>query len=237
MVDAFQSLGDPLPLEDGSDCFAAQLPRVLIRILRALLPLVAAHPPSRQQTPRYAMQTPTGSGVERVAAATAVTAVRAEERLGESLYDLSASTLELLATLGAHGSAAEVRAVGLDGVDRRDGTSPQAGRRSRGNAGGSRWVKEITVGVGGADGGGGSGWGGGGGRNVEILEACWAVSRDVDGVRGECHRGMGDGDILEGAFSNRGVDGVCGTSKKVAAMLRCSLVGHGRLSSICRPLA
>lgn len=52
--------------------------------------------------------------------------------------------------------------------------------------GGSRWIKEIAVGVAGADGGrAGYGWGGGGGgRGLDMLEACWAVARDVDGVQG-----------------------------------------------------
>ncbi|CAN0445759.1 unnamed protein product, partial [Laminaria digitata] len=124
LIAAFQGLGDPLPLEDGSDCFAAQLPRVLVRILRALLPLVAAHPP-QSQPPRATMETQLGvrgGGGDGDAAATAAAAAAvaaaaaaaAEAALGEALYGLAASTVEILATLAAHGAAAELKAVGLD---------------------------------------------------------------------------------------------------------------------------
>ena len=200
LIAAFQGLGDPLPLEDGSDCFAAQLPRVLVRILRALLPLVSAHPP-QNQPPLATMEIQVGVGggdgdpaavAAAAAAALAVAAAgAAEAALGESLYGLAASTMEMLATLAAHGAAAELKAVGLDGAA---GYKEAGGRgQEGGGAGGSRWVKEIAVGVGGSDvGGGGGGWGsggggggGGGGRSVEVLEACWMVSRDIDGVRGE----------------------------------------------------
>lgn len=213
LITAFQGLGDPLPLEDGSDCFAAQLPRVLVRILRALLPLVTAHPPP--QRPNQSPLAPHGNGsggagdATALAAATAAmaaaAAAEAESALGESFYGLAAAVVELLATLAAHGAAAELNAVGLDGLGggntgdgrvntgggRGGGNSESGGRGGEGGAGGSRWVKEIAVGVGGSDlggsgGGGGGGWGsGGGGSGVAVLEACWTVSRDIDGVQGE----------------------------------------------------
>lgn len=182
LIDAFHSLGDPLPLEDGSDCFAAQLPRVVVRMLRALLPLVAAHPPRNQRRAGSAGLRGNGEGVGEGAVE------GAELALGGSLYGLAAASVELLATLAAHGAAAEVRAVGLDGSavgngDAAEGDGSGGGVRGAGkDSGGRRWVKEIAVGFGGADGGGGA-WGGG--RGLEVLEACWVVARDVDGVQGE----------------------------------------------------
>lgn len=147
-----------------------------------------------------------------------------EATLGECLYSLASATAELLGTLAAHGAAAELRAVGLllDGTGGGDGggdgdaslavaaVNARGGREEgvRGTAGavgGGRWVTEIAVGVGGSDGGRGGGWGavgGARGRGVEILEACWAVSRDVDGVRGE--KGMrGDFGGVLGVFKRR----------------------------------
>lgn len=103
--------------------------------------------------------------------------------LGSALYGLAAATVELLATLAAHGAAAELRAVGFDGV----GDAARDGAAAAGKTGGHRWVKEIAVGVGGSD-------GAGAGRGVEMLEACWTVARDIDGVQGG-RRGERGGEV------------------------------------------
>ena len=101
--------------------------------------------------------------------------------LGAELYGLAAAAVELLATLAAHGAAAELRAVGLDGVGDIAASAAGGGRDGGvdGDAGGNRWVKEIAIGVGGSNGGGG------GGKGVDVLEAFWSVARDIDGVQGE----------------------------------------------------
>lgn len=130
---------------------------------------MAAHPPQRSTAAETLLpgvdpfSPPAPGGCEAV--------------LGASLYGLAAATVELLGTLAAHGAAAELRAVGLagDGDDASDAAG--GGAAEGGGAGGHRWVKEIAIGVGGSD--------GGGGRGVEILEACWTVARDIDGVHGE----------------------------------------------------
>lgn len=105
--------------------------------------------------------------------------------LAAALYRLAAAVVELLATLAAHGAASELRAVGLDGAgDDASATARGGGGGGGGvdrDAGGNRWVKEIAIGFGGSNGGGG----GGGDRGVDILEACWSVARDIDGVQGE----------------------------------------------------
>lgn len=184
LIHAFQGLGDPLPLEDGSDCFAAQLPRILVRMLRSLLPLVAAHPPSKQMPPRMGMEALSNDRGRGFAEAGG--GREGESALGGCFYGLAAAVMGLLGTLAAHGAASESRAVGLDG-----GVGVGKGIEGE-DVGGSRWVKEIAVGVGGSDGSWGSG-GAGGGRGLDVLEACWAVSRDIDGIRGEgCNRRLLD---------------------------------------------
>ncbi|CAM9868116.1 unnamed protein product, partial [Ectocarpus sp. 12 AP-2014] len=103
LLSAFQAEGNPLPINDGSSCFAAQLPRILVGILRHLLPLVAAHPPQRSTAAETLLpgvdpfSPPAPGGCEAV--------------LGASLYGLAAATVELLGTLAAYGAAAELRAV------------------------------------------------------------------------------------------------------------------------------
>lgn len=207
MLRAFHASGDPLPLNDGSDCFAAQLPRILLRMLRALLPLVASSPPrpsthpGQPQHPTYSHMTPplvatnvTTLGnfhgdVSGSAAMGSGVASAAEAEFSESLYALSASTVSLLGTLVGQGAAVDISGSDID----RDNSnsrhvsarSPEKTRYGRGgDTGGARWVKEVAVGVAGPDGVGG--WGGsGGGRGVDMLEACWVVARDVDGVRGK----------------------------------------------------
>lgn len=220
MLRAFHASGDPLPLNDGSDCFAAQLPRILLRMLRALLPLVASAPPrpsthtGQPQHPSYSHMTPPlvatnvttlenfGVGVNGSAAMGTGVASAAEAGFSESLYALSASTVSLLGTLAGQGAAVDISGNDVDNdnnindghVSARSSGKTSFGRRE-GDTGGARWVKEIAVGVAGPDGVGG--WSGsGGGRGVDMLEACWAVARDVDGVRGNVWSVYCDGRLV-----------------------------------------
>lgn len=139
-----------------------------------------------------------------IGAAVGSNSANIEAAFSESLYALSASTVGLLGTLASHGALMDSSGKGIDqnmwsSSSRTSASpSPYAGggsagrggmRRSgagAGDTGGARWVKEIAVGVAGSGGGwGGGGGGGGGGRDMDVLEACWAVARDVDGVHGE----------------------------------------------------
>lgn len=198
IIAAFQASGDPLPLKDCWDCFAAQLPRILLRMLRACLPLVASNPP-RPSTHHFNNQAPPTLQpvmyVENLALTGGAnsgngTGVDVGRAFSEALYALSASTVDLLGTLAGHGAAIDTVGRGQAHV-----FPPQAvegaGRKGvGGDTGGARWVKEIAVGVAGPEGGvGGYGWGGRGkggrGMGLDMLEACWAVARDVDGIQGE----------------------------------------------------
>ena len=96
--------------------------------------------------------------------------------LRSSLYDLATAVVDLLGTLAAHGVAAEIQGVRLD-----DGVAGGV------DTGGNRWVREIAIEFGGAHGAGdwlGGGWSGGRGGGANVLEACWGISRNVDGVQG-----------------------------------------------------
>lgn len=209
LLGAFHSTGNIFPLDDGSVCFAAQLTRVLFQLLQAVLPLISASPPNSRKS-ASGSRLPLGlqhlaSGAIDHSETEIGSKSIVEVWLSESLYALAASTFGLLGTLAGHGAISEgggedlYAAAGIcswtgksrgDGRDRGGAKSDVSGIS---DVKGERWVKEIASGLAGVGGGLGNGFGTGGGggidsREFEMLDACWAVVRNVDGVQGE---GMG----------------------------------------------